>query len=107
MIFHIHKYKFESELDKGHKHRLLGYAGSMIGIGNFHFHYFYGISSYCNHTHYFSGITGMAVKTENGHMHRMEGILEYNNLHDHHFSGYTFEDISYINGDSNEQVYII
>ncbi len=106
MRFHMHKYKFESETVRGHKHRLLGYAGSMIGIGSFHFHYFYGISSYDNHTHYFSGITGMPVRTENGHVHKMDGLLEYN-THEHNFEGCTFEEISYITGKKMEEAYII
>lgn len=95
MRFHLHKYKFECQSAKGHCHRMIGYAGNMIGVGSFHFHFFYGVSSYDNHTHYFSGITGMPVKTENGHIHRMEGFLECNSLHEHEFKGYTFEDISY------------
>jgi len=37
----------------------------------------------------------MPVKTENGHIHRMEGVLEFNNLHEHGYDGYTFEEISY------------
>lgn len=95
MKFHLHKYKFNCKSEKGHCHRLIGYAGNMIGVDSFHFHFYYGISSYDNHTHYFSGITGMPVKTENGHIHRMEGILESNNLHEHEFKGYTFEDIAH------------
>ncbi len=95
MRFHLHKYKLECQITKGHSHRMIGYAGNMIGVGSFHFHFFYGVSSYDNHTHYFSGITGMPVKTENGHIHRMEGLLENNILHEHEFKGYTFEDISY------------
>jgi len=48
----------------------------MIGIEAFHIHAYYGISSYNGHTHYFSGFTGLPIKTENGHIHRIEGILE-------------------------------
>ena len=95
MRYHLHKYKLECRSAKGHSHRMTGYAGNMIGVGSFHFHFFYGVSSYDNHTHYFSGITGMPVKTENGHVHKMEGMLENNSLHEHKFKGYTFEDISY------------
>ncbi len=95
MKCHLHKYKFESRTANGHTHRLLGYAGNMFGINSLHFHFYYGISSYNQHTHYFCGITGLPVKTENGHIHRMEGILENNCLHDHKYSGYTFEDIAY------------
>ncbi len=93
--FHLHRYKIESELTNGHKHRLFGYAGNMLGLNSFHFHFFYGVCSYDNHTHYFSGITGMPVKTELGHIHKIEGILESNAMHRHKFEGYTNEDISY------------
>lgn len=95
MRFHMHKYKFDCVIDKGHKHRLMGYAGKMMGVNSLHFHFFYGVCSYNNHTHYFSGITGMPVKTEIGHIHKMDGILEFNNMHEHHFDGFTFEEISY------------
>lgn len=95
---HTHKFKFDCRRSKGHKHKILGYAKSMVGIGSFHLHFFYGTSSYTNHTHYFSGITGLPVKTEHGHIHRMEGILELNDMHEHYYEGYTFEEISYISG---------
>jgi hypothetical protein len=95
MRFHLHKYKIETEIIKGHKHRLFGYAGNMLGLESFHFHFFYGVCSYDNHTHYFSGVTGMPVKTENGHVHRMDGILETNISHQHSYDGYTTEEISY------------
>ncbi len=94
MGFHMHKYKFDCKIAQGHDHRILGYAGNMLGVGGLHFHFYYGISSYRNHTHYFCGITGMMIKTENGHIHKMEGSLESNSLHTHEFSGFTFEDIS-------------
>ena len=96
MKFHMHKYKFDCKNVKGHNHRLLGYAGNMFGFDSFHIHFYYGISSYDNHTHYFFGVTGMPIRTENGHIHRMEGVLENNNMHEHEFRGYTFENISYI-----------
>lgn len=95
MRFHMHKYKFVSATEKSHKHKLMGYAGSMLGVSSFHFHFFCGVCSYDNHTHYFSGITGMPVKTENGHIHKMDGILEMNNFHEHRFEDFTFEEISY------------
>jgi len=96
MKSHMHKFKFDCRLSDGHNHRLLGYASGMVGIGSFHFHFYYGVSSYRNHTHYFCGVTGMPHKTENGHIHKMEGILEYNDSHEHVYKGYTFEEISYI-----------
>ena len=95
MKFHMHKYKFECQYINGHCHRLIGYAGNMLGVKSFHFHLYYGVSSYDNHTHYFYGITGMPIITENGHIHRMDGLLECNNMHEHKFKGYTGEDISY------------
>ena len=95
MKFHVHKYKFECKNAKGHTHRMLGYAGNMLGVDSFHFHFYYGVSSYDNHSHYFSGVTSMPIKTECGHIHRMVGSLENNNLHEHEFKEHTFEDISY------------
>lgn len=95
MRFHMHKYKFECETEKGHRHKLMGYAGNMLGVAAYHFHFFYGVCSFDGHTHYFSGVTGMPVKTENGHVHKMEGFLESSGSHKHHFDGFTFEEISY------------
>lgn len=96
MGYHMHKYKINCKTANGHDHLILGYAGNMLGTTSLHFHFYYGVSSYRNHTHYFYGITGMPTKTANGHIHKMEGSLEKNNLHTHEFSGYTFEDISTI-----------
>jgi len=96
MGFHIHKYKIECKNTGGHSHKLQGYAGNMLGVGFLHFHIYYGVSSYTTHTHYFYGITSMPVKTENGHVHKMIGVLEANNFHEHTYEGYTFEEISYI-----------
>jgi hypothetical protein len=93
---HLHEYKLDSSVGNGHRHRIRGYTDSMIGINILHFHYFFGVSSYNNHTHYFSGFTGLPVKTENGHIHKIEGILELNNLHEHSLEGYTFEETAYI-----------
>ena len=95
MNYHMHKYKFECKSANGHCHRLIGYAGNMIGFESFHFHFYYGVSSYINHTHYFCGLTGLPIKTENGHIHKMEGVLENNHMHEHEFKGYTFENVSY------------
>ncbi|NLK86116.1 MAG: hypothetical protein GX279_01310 [Clostridiaceae bacterium] len=96
MKSHVHKFRLECSIVNGHYHRLLGYAGSMLGLERLHFHFYYGVSSYMDHTHYFCGITGFPVKTENGHIHRMEGLLESNSRHEHKYKGYTSEDISYI-----------
>lgn len=101
MNSHMHKYKFDCKFSNGHKHNVSGYAETMVGIGSIHVHFFYGTSSYTNHTHYFSGITGLPVKTENGHIHRMEGVLELNDMHEHNYDGYTFEEILYISGEAH------
>lgn len=93
---HLHKYKFKSEAANGHKHNVYGRTDYMIGINAFHFHHFIDVSSYDGHTHYYSGITGFPIKTEFGHIHKIEGILEFNIYHEHKFSNYTFEDIQYI-----------
>ena len=93
---HLHKFKVECEIEKSHKHRMTGFTENMIGINSFHFHYFYGISSYSNHTHYYSGVSGLPVKTKNGHVHKLEGLFEVNGTHDHKYNDYTFEDIEYI-----------
>jgi hypothetical protein len=98
MRSHIHCYKIESKKRNIHNHKLSGYVDGMIGFNNLHFHFFYGVSSYLDHTHYFSGLTGMPVKTEKGHIHKMEGMLESNGFHSHSFSGYTSEEVSYISG---------
>jgi len=95
---HLHKFNFESGDSAGHKHKIAGYTDNKVGINTFHFHFFYGISSYSSHTHYFSGVTGLPVKTENGHIHKLEGIFEQNNMHNHKFNGYTFEDVAYTPG---------
>jgi hypothetical protein len=96
MKFHMHKYRFDCRNSSGHNHMLSSYTGNMLGIESLHFHIYYGVSSYRNHTHYFFGTTGMPVKTENGHIHRMNGMLESNDMHEHEFNGYTFENISYM-----------
>lgn len=106
MNSHVHYFKFDSKTKKGHKHKIVGYAENTLGTNSFHFHFFYGVSTYSNHTHYYSGITGMPVKTENGHIHKMEGILESNDLHEHMFRGLTFEEISYISGKACGKAFI-
>lgn len=95
MNLHLHKYKIDSETSNIHKHTVTGYAGNPIGFDSFHFHFFYGVSTYSNHTHYFSGITSLPIRTENGHIHKMDGVLEANDQHEHKFCGYTFEDVGY------------
>ncbi|MCX7923351.1 MAG: YmaF family protein [Clostridia bacterium] len=95
MKTHIHKYRFDCETENHHKHRLMGYTDNMIGINAIHFHYFFGVSSYDGHSHYYSGITGLPIKTENGHVHKIEGTLESTCLHEHKFASHTFEDVAY------------
>ena len=103
---HMHKYKLECFTSKEHKHKLAGYTDGMIGINAFHFHYFNGISSYKNHTHYYAGMTGFPIRTENGHKHKIEGILETNNLHDHKYSSFTYEDVAYHSDGLRHEAYI-
>lgn len=106
MKTHIHKYKIDSEMVRGHKHKITGYADVMLGLSSLHFHYFSGVSSYCNHTHYFSGMTSLPIKTENGHVHKIETILDNNDLHEHKLVGLTFEEISYISGYASNEALI-
>lgn len=98
MYPHVHKYKFESATANNHKHNIIGRTDSMMGFGALHFHYFCGVCCHNGHSHYYSGITSLPTKTENGHVHKIEGILEINNLHEHAFSSYTFEEIEYTKG---------
>jgi hypothetical protein len=106
MYRHVHHFKIESSLSLAHYHRLIGYTEYVIGTGRFHFHFYSGISTYTNHTHYFSGVTGLPLRTENGHIHKMEGMLETNNSHKHRFSGCTFEEVSYTKGNKAKEVLI-
>lgn len=92
---HMHYYEFDTMMQNGHNHKLTGYSDGIFGVSGFHFHFYYGVCSYNDHTHYYSGITGIPVKTKNGHIHKMEGILELNNSHTHKFLNYTSEEISY------------
>jgi regulatory protein YycH of two-component signal transduction system YycFG len=108
MNSHLHKYRFDSEISQesgGHSHIISGRTDYMIGVGGFHFHYFYDISSYNGHTHYYSGITGLPVKTENGHVHKMDSLLEINNSHEHTFSSFTFEEIEYIRHKKSKEAF--
>lgn len=106
MHFHMHKYKLESKESNYHKHKILGYTQHTVGTSSLHFHTFYGVSSHKDHTHYFSGFTGLPVKTPNGHVHKIEEILEENQHHEHAFSGYTDEEIAYVKGKKPIQAFI-
>ncbi|MCR4435461.1 MAG: YmaF family protein [Clostridiales bacterium] len=103
---HSHKYRFESDIANNHRHKLMGYTENMVGVNAVHFHFFYGVSSYNNHTHYFSGITGLPIKTENGHIHKIESTLEPNCMHDHQIMGYTFENVAYTPKKLTREAYI-
>lgn len=103
---HTHRFKFDCDMNNLHIHKVAGIVERTYGFGGLHFHYYSGVSSYMNHTHYFSGITGLPIKTENGHIHRMEGLLESNPDHEHKFKGETSEEISYIKGPLKGEAYI-
>lgn len=104
---HLHKYRFECKTVKGHNHILAGYTENIMGINALHFHVYRGVCSYSGHTHYFSGRTGLPVKTENGHIHKIEGVLEINNQHEHPYSSYTFEDVEYIDDPILRGIYVL
>lgn len=106
MKAHRHRFKFDCKMVDGHNHRINGIVDGMIGFGSFHLHHFSGVCSYRNHTHYFSGFTGLPIKTENGHIHKMEGILEFNDNHEHTFAGHTSEEVSYSSGKAYGEAYI-
>ncbi|MCX8131787.1 MAG: YmaF family protein [Clostridia bacterium] len=106
MYPHIHKYKLECENSDNHTHRMVGCTENLIGFSSFHFHYYYGITSYNNHTHYYTGITGLPIKTENGHIHRIEGLLEVNNMHDHKYTSSTSEDVEYFSDKRRNEAYV-
>lgn len=103
---HLHKYTFECNTKNNHIHKTTGYTDNMIGFTALHFHYFFGISSYNGHTHYYSGFTGLPVKTGKGHIHKIEGVLEINNMHEHEFSSHTFPDTAYVSGPLIQEAYI-
>lgn len=103
---HSHKFRFECNISNNHKHRLSGYTENMLGVSGLHIHHFYGVSSYNGHTHYYAGISGLPVRTANGHVHKIEGILEFNDLHEHKFCGMTFEDVGYITKKIPREAYL-
>ncbi len=96
-MHHIHKFDFYCESSNLHKHKLRGQTYGELGFEIFHFHFFSGFTSYLGHIHYFSGITGFPIKTEFGHIHKMEGLLDIYNLHVHKYKNVTFEEIEYNN----------
>lgn len=98
MQIHHHRYKIESDFSGVHKHILEGYVKNAVGMKHFHFHFFYGVSSYLDHAHSYTGITGIPISTEKGHIHMISGKLETSDGHKHTFKGYTFEDTASITG---------
>ncbi len=104
---HLHKYRFECETVNGHKHILSGYTENVMGISALHVHVYHGVCSSCGHTHHFSGRTGLPVKTRNGHIHKMEGVLEMSDRHEHPYSSYTFEDVEYIDDPIPNGIYVL
>ena len=99
---HMHWFKIDIGDERSHSHRISGYTEGTLGLNSIHFHFFSGISSYNSHTHYFSGMTGLPIKTDNGHVHRMESVLENDLMHEHKFRGYTSEDVAYNNNRPQE-----
>ena len=89
MIYrHTHYFKVDSKIVRGHFHHVTGYTEYVIGTESFHFHLYIGISTYTDHTHNYSGITGLPIKSENGHYHKIQGMLECAAEHEHKFKGY-------------------
>ncbi|HOJ12093.1 MAG TPA: YmaF family protein [Clostridiales bacterium] len=105
IYWHIHYFKIDSKLMHGHLHRIAGYTEYVIGTEKFHFHFYSGVSTYTDHTHYYSGITGLPVKTENGHYHKIQGLLESNGFHEHKFSGNTYEELTYTHGKETREAF--
>jgi len=99
---HHHKYKIDSDISEYHKHTINGYVEMMLGFGLLHFHSFSGICTYTDHTHSFKGTTGLPVKTEAGHLHKIEGYLMLQNDHEHKISGFTSEEFEFTD---SEQVH--
>ena len=62
MSDHLHKFEVECSYSGIHMHTIKGYVKNIFGIGRFHFHFYYGVSSYLDHTHYFTGITGIPIQ---------------------------------------------
>jgi hypothetical protein len=93
---HLHRFEIKSDFSGIHFHYIKGYVKNNLGMGKMHIHIYSGVSPIEDHSHIFSGITGPPVKTENGHIHKISGILQTANGHVHKYSGYTFEDVSYL-----------
>lgn len=96
MIHHRHKFEIDSTMNHLHYHRVTGITEPGVGISFYHFHRFSGISNYHQHTHIISGHTSPPIKTENGHMHKINCKLKQSQRHSHNLNGYTFEEIEYM-----------
>lgn len=96
MLQHFHRYDIESQISLFHTHKIIGYTQKTIGLQGIHFHTFYGICSSNNHYHNFHGITSMPIKTNFGHIHKIDIYTDYSNnsQHRHKISCFTHENIS-------------
>lgn len=102
---HYHFYKLHSLTNKKHSHRLFGHTEYMLGIGFLHFHVYFGSTSFNGHFHTYRGVTGFAVKTPNGHRHKMAGKLELADTHIHYYENYTYENVEYTSGKLLMKIY--
>lgn len=96
MIYHKHKYNIKTSMDNCHMHSINGITSKCIGIGFFHVHLYSTITNYSDHAHRLSGMTTFAIKTQNGHIHKLSNFVDIQLDHFHHYEGYTSEDISYV-----------
>ncbi|MDD4496272.1 MAG: YmaF family protein, partial [Eubacteriales bacterium] len=80
---HLHRFELKSDFSGIHFHYIKGYVKSNIGMGKMHVHVYSGVTPAEDHSHNFSGITGPPVKTENGHIHKISGILQRSAGHIH------------------------
>jgi hypothetical protein len=104
MVNHYHFYEFNCLTDEKHSHRLFGHTEYMLGIGLFHFHLYYGTTSFNGHFHVYCGFTGLPVKIGNGHKHKIAGRLEIANAHFHYYENFTYENIEYTGGKAIKKV---
>lgn len=95
---HVHYYRIESRMQRGHSHEIKGYTEYVIGTDSFHFHFFSGICTYRDHTHSYSGITGMPIKAACGHYHKITCLLDRELKHEHRVNGFSSEDIDWAKG---------
>ena len=94
--FHLHRFEVKSDFSGIHFHVLKGYVRNNLGLEILHFHTCSGTTPVSDHAHFFSSITGPPMKTQNGHIHKLSGVLQETSGHLHKFSGLTDENISYL-----------